>query len=312
MGAVIRAPHVVMPSGYVAQQIEVMAWAARAGWRVLPCGDAPSVFDHIGRGEVDIIIADEKFAPFDLTLLAELRQQYPYLPMVLLREAAEQGDRVADQLSGARAVEVLDRNAGIGTLSETIQRMLRQVDTEYRESRIYRHVAAEVTRWQARTSQIADVEVPLSIARRLHRAGLLSQRDRLQLELAFQEALTNSIEHGNLGLHSSWREEFDAAGVDRFSRERALRLQDPTYADRCISVDSEFTDGVLVVAISDQGAGFEPGPPQPAALPAGQQLHGRGLAMIREYMDDVHFEDHGRRIVMTRRITPRSTRTNEE
>src|SRR5258707_8076295 len=81
-------------------------------------------------------------------------------------------------------------------------------------------------------------------------------------------------------------------------KRRATRLQnDPTkIVEVCVACDE--SRGLLIV-IRDPGPGFDP-----AAIPSpvvGQNLlstHGRGIFLINQLMDEVHFEKGGTEIHM--------------
>ena len=100
---------------------------------------------------------------------------------------------------------------------------------------------------------------------------LVPDEKRLEIELAVQEALVNAVVHG--------------CQSDR-SKEVRCRLQsDP--------------QGRIVVIITDPGPGFNPDvvadPKRPENVFAD---HGRGVYLIRQLMDEVHFEKGGNEIRM--------------
>jgi serine/threonine-protein kinase RsbW len=99
------------------------------------------------------------------------------------------------------------------------------------------------------------------------------------IDLALREALANAIIHGN---HSD--------------PQKAVRI--------CVAV--QFDRGVLIV-VKDNGAGFDPShvpsPVMSRNLLAG---HGRGVFLITQLMEDVHFDfEHGTAIHMGRRPSSR-------
>jgi anti-sigma regulatory factor (Ser/Thr protein kinase) len=65
--------------------------------------------------------------------------------------------------------------------------------------------------------------------------------------------------------------------------------------------------------VRDEGQGFDPeGFDAKRALSDTERLHGRGLALIRHYMDDVEWSDGGREIRMVRTIERRARPPVEE
>jgi serine/threonine-protein kinase RsbW len=97
------------------------------------------------------------------------------------------------------------------------------------------------------------------------------EEKRMEVALAVQEALVNAALHGCKN---------DATKEVRCRLER-----DP--------------NGRIVITVTDPGRGFPPGslpdPQQPQNLYAD---HGRGVYLIRQLMDEVHFENGGNQIRM--------------
>ena len=97
------------------------------------------------------------------------------------------------------------------------------------------------------------------------------EQKRLEIGLALQEALANAIVHG--------------CGNDT-SKEVHCRLQTDSHRH-------------ILITVSDPGPGFRPdlvpNPNNPENLYAD---HGRGVYLIRQLMDEVHFEHSGNEIRM--------------
>jgi serine/threonine-protein kinase RsbW len=91
------------------------------------------------------------------------------------------------------------------------------------------------------------------------------------LEIALREALANAMVHGN----------------ERRARKRVfLRCYgDPT--------------GGILIAVRDEGPGFDPGSvPDPREADRKQLEHGRGLFLMRSLMDHVEYRKAGREVVL--------------
>jgi serine/threonine-protein kinase RsbW len=97
------------------------------------------------------------------------------------------------------------------------------------------------------------------------------EEKRLEIGLAVQEALVNAVVHG--------------CQNDRSKKVRCRLQSDP--------------QGRIVVIITDPGPGFNPDvvsdPKRPENVFAD---HGRGVYLIRQLMDEVHFEKNGNEIRM--------------
>lgn len=97
----------------------------------------------------------------------------------------------------------------------------------------------------------------------LRAEGFLSGAREPEVRLCLEEALVNAIRHGN--------------GLD---------------ADRKVRLElREAADGCCTIRIHDEGVGFTP---EDVAAPRQEQLGGRGICLIRHFMDCVKFNrrDH--------------------
>lgn len=91
------------------------------------------------------------------------------------------------------------------------------------------------------------------------------------LQLAVSEAVSNAIMHGN--------------------------KLDPS---KKVSLEFHVDQANVRISVQDQGKGFNPDSlPDPLASDNLLVSGGRGIFIIRAYADSVHFEDEGRRLVMT-------------
>lgn len=128
--------------------------------------------------------------------------------------------------------------------------------------------------------QLLDVEVPADAASIGAATDTVSdalsrmtcpEEKRLEIALAVQEALANAIVHGC--------------------------KNDPSKLVRC-RLD-HYPDGRILIVVSDPGDGFLPeevlDPKAPENL---HRSHGRGVYLICELMDEVHFRGNGSELRM--------------
>jgi serine/threonine-protein kinase RsbW len=97
------------------------------------------------------------------------------------------------------------------------------------------------------------------------------EQKRLEIALAVQEALANAVVHG--------------CGNDPSKQVRCRLKSDP--------------QGRIVIIVTDPGPGFSPDLVADPQRRENQYAdHGRGVYLIRQLMDEVHFEHSGREIMM--------------
>lgn len=166
---------------------------------------------------------------------------------------------------------------------------------------VFPYIASQRTIIRITSAELSRLRLPLAIVDDLHRSGKIDQSTRLKLDLAFQEALTNSLEHGNLELRSEWKEAVREDGTDSYSVRKSERLKDPKYANRWIHLEIDYNGEDLSILIRDQGQGFNLRQVE-EALRRHDQSHGRGLALIQSAMDEVSYTENGTVVRMIKRV----------
>lgn len=100
-----------------------------------------------------------------------------------------------------------------------------------------------------------------------------SSRDVFAVRLSFEEGLANAIKHGN-----------------QLDESKLVRITCQIDGSR------------MRIEIQDQGAGFEPDDvPDPTQEEFIERPTGRGLLLMRVYMDHCEFADGGRCLIMERK-----------
>lgn len=128
-------------------------------------------------------------------------------------------------------------------------------------------------------------------------SGACSPERSYRLELAFHEALTNAIVHGNFELSSALKETEGA----EFAAALARRSADPRFARREVQIVIDFDGARCCWSITDEGTGFdvERVLQQNADADAAEEgllASGRGIVMMLSLLDEVHFGHGGRQI----------------
>ncbi len=122
---------------------------------------------------------------------------------------------------------------------------------------------------------------------------------RIRVGIALQEALTNALFHGNLEVSSSLRQEDERLFFDE---AEARRRQEP-YTSRRIRVIVHVDHLAATFIIGDEGPGFDTSRfDQPIDHEGLVGIGGRGLLLIRMFMDEVVFNAAGNSITMVKRF----------
>lgn len=131
------------------------------------------------------------------------------------------------------------------------------------------------------------------------RMGLLSEPgEETRLGIALEEALLNSMYHGSLEVSSKLREDDDS----KFYALVKKRRTELPYSARRVKVRAEFSREKVVFVIEDEGPGFDiskvPDPTKPDNV---EKVCGRGMLLMRTFMDEVQYNDVGNKVTMTKR-----------
>jgi anti-sigma regulatory factor (Ser/Thr protein kinase) len=110
--------------------------------------------------------------------------------------------------------------------------------------------------------------------------------------------LLNAIHHGNLEVSSELKEQDEKGYQDLIEKRR----HEKPYRTRRINVTARESPAESIYVIRDEGPGFDPSklpdPTDPGNL---DRVHGRGLLLIRTFMDKVHHNAAGNEITMVKR-----------
>jgi anti-sigma regulatory factor (Ser/Thr protein kinase) len=144
----------------------------------------------------------------------------------------------------------------------------------------------------ALVAQLCDDLLTLSVCD-THAAG--------HVGIALEEALLNAIYHGNLEISSELKENGDGP-FHAMARERQSVAP---YCSRSVRIESRVTPRWAAFVIADEGPGFDvaglPDPTDPANL---LRPSGRGVLLMRAFMDDVRYNATGNRVTMVKLRSP--------
>lgn len=116
--------------------------------------------------------------------------------------------------------------------------------------------------------------------------------------VAVSESLDNALYHGNLELSSDLRQDdgrcWEAAILERGTLS--------PYKDRQIFVRTELSRQEVVISIRDEGPGFNPAAlPDPTDSEHINYACGRGVFLVRTFMDEVRYNEKGNEVTLVKR-----------
>jgi len=249
----------------------------------------------------DIVVTDLMMPEMDgLQVVKQVRQDHPSIPVILM--TAQGSEATAIEALQAGAASFVPKSRLTDRLSDTIYQVLalRQTNHPYRQ--IFDCFAmAEVT-FRLR-SQIDMIPQFVDLVKQsLSRLGVCDATESIRLSLAVEEALLNALVHGNLELTEQVAKKGIAPKADYFK----LRSNESPYCDRVITIFLKLSRSSATFVIRDEGPGFDTTSLPPVDdTSMFQNGTGRGLKLMRVFMDDVSYNEAGNEITLTKSINPK-------
>jgi CheY-like chemotaxis protein len=279
------------------QALEIQLLLEDAGYEVSLAGNGKEAVQALQGGLPDLVLTDLSMPEMNgLELVEAVRRDYPGLPIVLM--TALGNEEIAVQALQAGAASYVPKKNLTRDILPTLEDILEVAQAGRQEKRLLGCLQS------AEFTFVLDNDVSLVaplIGHLEESIVRIRQCDRTQLirmGVALHEALVNAIEHGNLEVSSRLRQE-DEADYRRLAEERRRQ---PPFCDRRVHVTARLSPAEAVYVVRDEGPGFDPStlpdPTDPANL---ENIGGRGLMLIRTFMDRVEFNPGGNEITLVNR-----------
>lgn len=245
----------------------------------------------------DLVLTDLQMPEMDgLELVSQMKSHYPEIPVILM--TAKGSEEIAVEALRVGAASYVPKRRLAKDLTETVQMVLAssQVDQFHAE------VMCRLVRNDC--SFAIENRLPLigSMARYLRQllkaAFPGEEASHVRIGVALEEALMNAYYHGNLEISSELRQQDHKAFYDLAK----VRCGEFPYSERCIYVDASFSPSQILFVVRDDGPGFDPAtlpdPSDPANL---ERPSGRGVMLMRTFMDEVVFSDRGNEVTLVKK-----------
>jgi len=259
--------------------------------------DGAQALAAISRTLPNLVISDLIMPEINgLQLVSALRQSHPLLPVILI--TGHGSEDIAAEALRVGAASYVPKTVLDKSLLETIQNVL----DVYGRTRLDPRLRGTIRRSQMDFELDNDSGLIPVLVRYVQdgigQLGIIEEAEEMRVSIALLEALTNALYHGNLEINSSLRQADDSAFYG-LARERAKLEQ---YKDRKICLTVLLSPEQVRCVIRDQGPGFDistvPDPSDAANL---ERPSGRGIMLMRTFMDEVCYNLRGNEVTMTKR-----------
>jgi CheY-like chemotaxis protein len=252
--------------------------------------------EQIRKSTPDLVLTDMQMPDIDgLQLVTTINETWPELPVVLM--TAHGSENVAAQALANGAACYVPKVDLAEELLPTVSQILSMSDSDQRYRRLIG--CSTKTEFQFDLDNDGELIEPLVdlVQQVVASMGLFDSGSRVRLGVALEHALVNAMFRGNLEILRN-----SANIMDRHLIEERSQLA--PYRDRRVYVNALITRDLAQFVIRDEGPGFDrsliPDAGNPDSFRDGV---GRGLVLIKTFIDEVIFNDVGNQITMIMRRT---------
>jgi CheY-like chemotaxis protein/anti-sigma regulatory factor (Ser/Thr protein kinase) len=231
-----------------------------------------------------------------LELVEQIAQRFANIPVVLMTNKGNED--IAVQALKAGAASYVPKSSLSTRLAETVLNVLSLAQQRRTQAMLMSSLVRSEYAFNLRIDD--DLIAPLisHIQSCMCASGVCDESQAIRVCIALEEAVRNAMFHGNLEITSAQREG-DPDAYKRILLERRASLP---FKERPLLVNVKFTPQEAVFVISDAGPGFDHAkledPTDPDNL---DRIGGRGMLLMRTFMDEVHYNSQGNTVTMVKR-----------
>lgn len=261
---------------------------------VLQASNGSTALEMIDQHQPDIVLTDLHMPEMNgLQLVQEIREQYPYIPVILM--TADGSEEIAAMALQQGAASYVPKRH----LAQNLERTLQQVHVTARDGLISQDIMHQIqcTRTELllycdRGSIRSTVGLLVNFLRCL---PLGDETERLRTGIAIEEALWNAYYHGNFDVGS-----VEGATPQTYDEIVAERVADREYALRRIYVLADISRERAIFVVRDEGQGFDPTLYLSGRAKSLDDRH-RGIHLMSTIMDELTFNETGNEVTMIRK-----------
>jgi CheY-like chemotaxis protein len=253
--------------------------------------------DIIPQKQPDIVLTDVSMPEMNgLELVEHIRRFHRPLPVIIMTAYGSEETAVAALKAGATSY-VPKKGLRKG-LSSALPIVLSAVEARKHREKVRGLLEMSESHFVIGMEPDAPAALVRYLENDLAELNFCDDTGLFQVNSALSEAIANAVEHGSLELDSELREAHDGSYY-HLGHERRKRAP---YRDRRVYVSATLNQNEATYVVRDEGPGFDtsslPNPKDPENL---VKAGGRGILLIRMFMDAVRFDETGNQITMVKR-----------
>jgi CheY-like chemotaxis protein len=264
--------------------------------------DGSQALSRIRESRPDVIVTDLQMPNRNgLELVAAVRMHHPGVPIILMTGHGSE-DLAVEALQRGAATYVPKPQLG-ERLLESVEEALSMARADRTHDRLISCLKqCEFEFVLDNDPALVDPLVDL-VQQMVAGMGLTDATGRFRVGAAIKEALLNAICRGNLEITFQETQEcrvslLEGKGEDLVPKRR----QESPYKDRQVHVAVSIDVNQARLVIRDDGNGFDPAQVPAAGQPGSLDPQtGRGLVLMRAFLDEVTFNSRGNEVTLVKR-----------
>lgn len=264
--------------------------------------DGAEALAKIERSPPDLVITDLQMPRMDgLELVGAIRDSFPLVPVILMTAHGSEEIAVAALARGAASYVPKVKLAQ--ELPETVESVLAVSKADRHNERLGDCLYRTANEFVLDNDSALVFPLVDHCQRLVTKMKLCDETGRIRVGIALEEALLNALYHGNLELSADELRDARSAMVSKGNGNMVdERRRKSPYCDRRIHFQVSVSNDEAQFVIRDEGPGFNPAsvpdPTDPANL---ERESGRGLLLMRSFMDDVTYSSTGNQVTLVKR-----------
>jgi DNA-binding NarL/FixJ family response regulator len=276
--------------GLLSKEADFDVWTAET---------AQDALDQMRQGMIDIVVTDLQMPEKDgLGLVRSINGGFPDIPAILV--TAHGSEDIASAALNEGAAGYVPKTSISKKLTETIRNVWALMQSERSYEKLAQHTLK--TEFKFELDSDAALIPPLVDLAQQTIKGIADCEtvERLRITVCLEQALLNALYHGNLEVGNSFPipagDELPDAGLNAILQER---LNNSFFSNRKIKVLVQVKTNRVSFIVRDDGGGFDVSTEE--TLNEG----GRGLILMRHFMDEVKFNAKGNEVTMVKYLGKR-------
>jgi CheY-like chemotaxis protein len=259
--------------------------------------DGADALQKVGLSPPALVLTDMVMPePDGLELVRKLKQSHPSLPCILM--TSQGSEEIAMEALRLGAASYIPKAAFGPELLETVEEVLALASERRFEEELHGRLVRKDCVHEFENEPRLLRPLVRQMQRSLSQLGWADEASCMQMSVALSEALQNAIEHGNLEVSSEAR----ATSMADYEALMESRRTEAPFRDRRVRLSATLDRNEARFVIEDEGPGFDPAslpdPRNPANL---ERLSGRGVMLMRTFMDEVTFNERGNAVTLVKR-----------